>query len=334
VSGGSSVTSFSPSIGSSTTYYAQARNSITGCVSATRLPVTGTVNEVPAAPTSPSSNPRCDAGTVTFSATVPGGQTIDWYTTPDGTVLVSDGSSVTSFSPSISSSTTYYAQARNVITGCISATRTPVTGTVNEVPAAPTMDGEGTYCTGSANITATAGANGILWDDGNTSSSRNVTLSGTYYAVAVSAAGCTSSTATVTVTVGTPGGNNQSAIPCGCINGTIQCGDVCKTNTNYTLDNGPCAGCNAAYKNLYNACGVLIGTNGKYSNWTSCTADCPEPTYSASCREYGQTYYHYDDEADCETTCRSFYGIGFTHYYYWFNGGNCTCYLCGLISDI
>jgi hypothetical protein len=47
VSGGSSVTSFSPSITSSTTYYAQGRNTTTGCVSATRLTVGGTVNAVP-----------------------------------------------------------------------------------------------------------------------------------------------------------------------------------------------------------------------------------------------------------------------------------------------
>jgi hypothetical protein len=165
-----------------------------------------TVNPLPVAPTSPSADARCGSGTVTFSASVPGDCTIDWYTTMDETTLVSGGGSVTSFSLSIGSSTTYYAQARNTTTGCVSATRTPVTGTVNPVPAVPTMGGNGNAYCGSGTITATFGSNGngIRWTDGNgsnTVSPRTVNASDTYYAVATSAAGCESSTMSVSVTI-------------------------------------------------------------------------------------------------------------------------------------
>jgi hypothetical protein len=85
----------------------------------------------PAKPTGASANSRCGAGGVTFSATVPAGVTIDWYTTATGGTLVSGGSGVTSFRPSINASTTYYAEARHINAGCgVSAARLAVTGTV------------------------------------------------------------------------------------------------------------------------------------------------------------------------------------------------------------
>ena len=207
-----------PSISTSRTYYVQARNSTTNCVSASRMAVLATVNAIPAAPAGASSNARCGSGAVTFSATAPDGCTIDWYTTSTGTTLVSGGGSVTSFSPAISTSTTYYAQARNTTTGCISATRTAVTGTVNALPAVPAMGGGGSQCGGTLNITATpgSGGTGIRWTDNNsTSQSRSVSASGTYYAV-TTVSGCESGTASVSVTIastpGAPtmgGGGNQ-----------------------------------------------------------------------------------------------------------------------------
>jgi uncharacterized protein (TIGR02145 family) len=132
VTGGYDKTSFSPTIGSSTTYYAQARNTTTGCVSATRTPVTATVNPLPDTPTGASTNSRCGSGTVTFSASA-AGNTIDWYTLASGGSTVTGGYNVLSFSPSIDASTTYYAQARNS-SGCVSTSRLPVTGVVNIVP--------------------------------------------------------------------------------------------------------------------------------------------------------------------------------------------------------
>jgi hypothetical protein len=164
------------------------------------------VNAIPDVPTGASSNALCGEGAVTFSATVPAGDyTIDWYATQDGAALAPGGSGVTSFAPTLTTTTTYYAQARNTATGCVSTTHLAVTGTVNPVPEAPAMGGEGNVYCGPGTITAAAGNNGnaIRWDDQTTASPRTVSATGTYYAVTTSAAGCTSSTATVSVTIHT-----------------------------------------------------------------------------------------------------------------------------------
>jgi uncharacterized protein (TIGR02145 family) len=111
------------------------------CRSETR-DTTFTVHPSPAAPIFASASARCGAGTVTFSATAPNGNTIDWYTAASGGSTVSGGYGVTSFSPFLTSTTSYYAQARNTTTGCVSASRTQVTGTVNPVPDITRSGGE------------------------------------------------------------------------------------------------------------------------------------------------------------------------------------------------
>jgi hypothetical protein len=68
---------------------------------------------------------------VTFSATVPEGHTIDWYDASGAGSIVDGGSGVTSFSPTLTDTTTYYAQARNTtVATCVSASRLAVKGTV------------------------------------------------------------------------------------------------------------------------------------------------------------------------------------------------------------
>jgi hypothetical protein len=215
---GSGVTSFTtPSISTTTIYYAEARNTTTGCVSATRTAVTATLDaQVTTAaagadqalcntstftlngnsPTSgtgawsfvgssgtasisssssrtstvtsvPSStditlrwtitngtcsstddvvirnNPsattptatngsRCSTGTVSISATPGSGETIYWFTSSFSPSPEASGLSFTT--PSISTTTIYYAEARNNTTGCISASRTAVTATVDAQP--------------------------------------------------------------------------------------------------------------------------------------------------------------------------------------------------------
>ncbi len=156
--GGLGVTSFTtPSILTTTTYYAEARNVSTGCVSLARTAVTATVNVIPSAPTG-TSGARCGSGTVNISATVGPGLTIDWYAISVGGSPLSGGSGVTSFTtPNIVATTIYYAEARNTMTGCISATRTAVTATVNVIPSAP-IGTSGARCgSGTVNISATVG---------------------------------------------------------------------------------------------------------------------------------------------------------------------------------
>ena len=85
----------------------------------------------PAAPTGVNGS-RSLAGTVSLSATTGTGITADWYANATGGNVLSGGSGTLSFTtPSISATTTYYVQARNSSTGCVSSTRTPVVATVN-----------------------------------------------------------------------------------------------------------------------------------------------------------------------------------------------------------
>lgn len=87
-----------------------------------------TVIALPNAP-SGTNGAICSPGTVNLSASVNGGETVDWYdASSGGTLLLSNSTTYTT--PSISATTIYYAEARNTTTGCVSGTRTAVTATV------------------------------------------------------------------------------------------------------------------------------------------------------------------------------------------------------------
>ncbi len=107
------------------------RNSSTGCVSGS-YPITVIINPLPSAPGGTGAS-RCGPGSITISATPGAGETIDWYAAASGgTAFLSNSNSYTN--PALASTTIYYAQARNTTSGCVSATRTPVTATINTPP--------------------------------------------------------------------------------------------------------------------------------------------------------------------------------------------------------
>jgi hypothetical protein len=106
-----------------------------------------TVIALPSAPTGTDGS-RCTTGTVNLSASVGGGETVDWYdASTGGTLLLSSSTSYTT--PSISSTTIYYAEARNTTTGCVSSTRTAVTATVYPTSVGGAVTGGTTICSGS-----------------------------------------------------------------------------------------------------------------------------------------------------------------------------------------
>ena len=85
----------------------------------------------PSAPTGVNGS-RSLSGTVSLSATTSTGITVDWYANSTGGNVLSGGlGTLSSTTPSISNTTIYYAQTRNISTGCVSSSRTPVTATVN-----------------------------------------------------------------------------------------------------------------------------------------------------------------------------------------------------------
>jgi hypothetical protein len=113
-----------------TTYH--ATQTVNGCESQTRTAVTVTLNALPAAPTGATGATICGSGTAAISVADPGaGLTVDWYAAASGGSPLTGGTGTLSFTtPSISSTTIYYAQTRNTTTGCVSSSRTAVTTTV------------------------------------------------------------------------------------------------------------------------------------------------------------------------------------------------------------
>jgi hypothetical protein len=192
---------------------------------------TGTINALPAV-TGSSGDSRCGSGAVTFSASVPEGVTIDWYNAASAGSTVSGGYGVTSFAPSLTTSTTYYAQARHTSTNCVSAPRTAVGATVHTAPTAPTglSSNVSKICNGvstSATLTAEGGNLGsgaeYQWGKGTVGSELLTTTSGNTYSVSPNAAitywvrlkgttSCTDATDGQTVSIGVHGAISPGSI--------------------------------------------------------------------------------------------------------------------------
>lgn len=223
---GTSIQWYNASSGGSTYASSTALNSahyyatqtVSGCESTNRTDVTSTVNALPSAPTANNAS-RCGTGTVSISATPSTNETIDWYDSATGGAALASGSSsstLTFTTPSISSTTIYYAEARNLTTGCTSATRTAVTVTVNANNTASVASSTPTLCisTPLTGIThTTTGATGIGSPTGLPSgvsaawASNTITISGTptsvgtfTYSIPLTG-GCGSAYATGTITV-------------------------------------------------------------------------------------------------------------------------------------
>jgi PKD repeat protein len=147
-------TSYSAPLSSTFTYYVQA---VDGSCSSSRIPVEVTVTN---RPTNTSSTPasRCGNGSVTLAVTFTSG-TINWYDAPTGGTLVGTGASFTT--PSLSATTTYYAEATNG--SCTSLTRTAVTATVNEQPTITSTTPASRCGNGSLTLQATGSIGTINW---------------------------------------------------------------------------------------------------------------------------------------------------------------------------
>jgi hypothetical protein len=168
------------------------------------------------------------------------------------------------------------------------------TFTVRVLPAPdpPVMAGSSSYC-GSGTITATAGdgGTGILWDDGSTLTMRTVNASGTYYAVTTMDEGCESSTVSVSVTVGQPGGLYGPADPtCGCTGSLIACDGYCQE---------VCCGAKGANK-VITLAGTMWASQTKsacISAYPTIGADPPDRTrLECLCRNKESFDFEYDPD--------------------------------------
>lgn len=145
------------SLSASKTYYVSARDPLTGCISSNRIPVTAHINPRPALPAA-LNNSRCGAGTVTISALPDSGKTINWYSSSTAFFpVLSNSNSYTT--PSISATTTYYAQSKDTVTGCTSSGKTAVIASIISGLTPPTGINNSRCGTGSISIQATPGVN-------------------------------------------------------------------------------------------------------------------------------------------------------------------------------
>jgi gliding motility-associated-like protein len=110
-----------------------------------------TINAVPAAPQA-IDTARCLTGTVQLNAIPAPGSITDWYAAASGGSVLTGGNGTNQFNtPSISASTIYFAQSRNLQTGCLSTSRTPVTARVDVLSVAGSIAGAKEVCAGSNN---------------------------------------------------------------------------------------------------------------------------------------------------------------------------------------
>jgi gliding motility-associated-like protein len=126
-----------PILINSTNYYVLASEN--GCLEGPRTQVTATIKQVPTI-TLITETSICDAGTSTLNATASAG-IINWYDDAVSGVSIATGNSFTT--PNITSTTTYYVDATH--NGCTTATRSPVTVTVQKT-LEPTGSNSQTFC--------------------------------------------------------------------------------------------------------------------------------------------------------------------------------------------
>jgi hypothetical protein len=108
---------------------------------------------------------RCSTGSVTISVnSVPADCTIDWFANATGGSPLASGTSVFA-TPSISTTTTYYAQTRNTITGARSCSRVAVIATVHPLSVGGDASADQTICynTQPATLTLTGHVGTIQW---------------------------------------------------------------------------------------------------------------------------------------------------------------------------
>ncbi len=135
--------------------------SLAGCQTTFNTDLTFTVNALPAAPTGGVPNTYCSVPNTPGALSVanPGaGLTIDWYAAATGGVALA--SSTLTYTPT-GGPGNYFAETRNTVTGCVSATRTSVASILDTSPAtASAGPAQPSICSSAGSVTLAATAVG------------------------------------------------------------------------------------------------------------------------------------------------------------------------------
>jgi gliding motility-associated-like protein len=148
---GATLISYTPIGLTQTTYYKRLAITVAdGSIASNTISIT--VNPLPIV-SLPIDNARTGAGPVLLSATASAGATLDWYAASSGGSILAGGNAVTNYTTaSISVTTTFYVEARNSTTGCVSLNRIPVVATINGSFAPGSISADQSFCLG---LTAT-----------------------------------------------------------------------------------------------------------------------------------------------------------------------------------
>jgi len=220
---------------------------VDGC-SSTSNAITVTVNALPVATITSSGSTACLGSTVTLTAN--GGATYSW------------SNNATTPSISVTAANTYTVTVTSAA-GCTSTASETVVFNAN--PAVTVAaNGPTVFCQGgSLTLTATGGSN-YVWSNGDQGASTTVTQSGSYFVTVTNAAGCTTQSSIVNVTV--------NAVPVvASINGT---NSVCEGG-NMTLTSATPGGVWASANNF-------IATIDGAGNVTGLNAGSTTITYTVS----------------------------------------------------
>ncbi|MFN5416647.1 MAG: T9SS type A sorting domain-containing protein [Flavobacteriia bacterium] len=164
--GGTAISNANPlligAIGVPTTlnYYTQAANG--NCISERTLVSISAVSN-PLAPTNSTTIENlniCEGNTTILN--VINNNTLVWYDSPSGGIQLGTGANYTT--PVLNANTTYYVESQVLPAGCISESRTAITVTVNEIPAAPQNAlGQAIICSGNSALLEATGSGTIYW---------------------------------------------------------------------------------------------------------------------------------------------------------------------------
>ncbi|OYZ51674.1 MAG: hypothetical protein B7Y15_04905 [Bacteroidetes bacterium 24-39-8] len=162
-----------------TTYYKRLAITVAdGSIASNTITIT--VNPLPIV-SLPIDNARTGAGPVLLSATASAGATLDWYAASSGGSILAGGNAVTNFTTaSISVTTTFYAEARNSTTGCVSQIRIPVVATINGSFSPGSISADQNLCMGLtalplSSITVASGGTGAISYQWQVSTTSNTT---------------------------------------------------------------------------------------------------------------------------------------------------------------
>jgi len=122
------------------TFYAEARDTITSCISINRTAIAVLENTLPADPAANADVEICIGEAISdLSASSDAGTVIDWYTSAIGGTPIQIAS--TNYSATIAG--TYYMEARDTVTGCISSGRDSTDLIINPLPS---LTVDSVYC--------------------------------------------------------------------------------------------------------------------------------------------------------------------------------------------